>query len=176
MPQKAAAVIPPALLLERAPVARPLRRDAVMAILAPLGIAFALVGFADLALTWYPLRIGSPEWEMGTIMQTLNGLPVPALGLVLLAARAMAGRRAAAVTIAVVLVLCALAIAGMGALLALSVPIALKAVQVPAIHTGLMKAVAKAAVQLVAFGSLFLWVAARALRKPASTSAERESA
>ncbi len=158
----------PAIMLERAPVVRAVRRDLVTTLLGPLGLAFLLVGGADLALTWYPTRFGSLDWELGTIMQTLNGLPVYALGLVLLAAWGVArGRRWAVVGVSVGLILSALAIVAMALLLALSVPVALHAVRDPAVLLGLKKAAVKAAVQAVAFPTMFLWVAARTLKRAA---------
>ncbi len=169
--------ITPAMIFERAPAARPARRDALTPVLAPLGLAFLLVGGADIALTWYPLRIGSVEWELGTIMQTLNGLPVFALGLVLLAAWAMArARRWTLVALAGGMILAALAIMAMAGLLALSVPVALHAVQDPGVLSGLKKAAAKAAVQIVAFTILFLWVAVRTLRRAATSTDSLEAA
>ncbi len=169
--------ISPAVMLERAPIVRPVRRESLTPLLGPLGIAFLLVGGADLVLTWYPLRIGSVDWELGTIMQTLNGLPVFALGLVLLAAWSVArARHWAIVSVSVAMILCAIAIAAMALLLALSVPAALHAMPDPAVLLGLKKAAAKAAVQVVAFPTMFLWVAVRALRKLAFSADSPEAA
>ncbi len=160
------AVLSPAVMLDRVPVARPSRRESLAWALGPLSIAFVLVGGADIALTWYPLRIGNPQWELGTIMQTLNGLPVLSLGLVLLAVWvAASGRRWALLSVAVAMILTAVAVVAMGALLSLSVPLALHAVQDPAILQGLKKATAKAAVQVATFASVFLWLGVRGIRK-----------
>ncbi len=173
---KERARLSPALMLERVPIVRQARRDVLVPLLGPLGIAFLLVGGADLALTWYPLRIGSVEWELGTIMQTLNGLPVFSLGLVFLAAWAGArGRRWAVASVAVGLILTALAILAMAGLLALSIPAALHAVQDQAVLLGLKKAALKAAVQVVAYPTMLLWVAVRALRRTTNSTGAPEA-
>ena len=56
---------------------------ALSGLLLPVGLAFLVAGGADLVLTWFPAAFGTAEWEFGTITQTLNGLPVPTLGLAL---------------------------------------------------------------------------------------------
>lgn len=171
MQQKVRNPISSPVFYERPPVPRPVRRELLLPLLAPVGVAFLLVGGADIALTWYPLRIGSVEWELGTVMQTLNGLPVFALGLALLSARAAAGsRRWPAVSVSVAMILVAIAIVAMAGLLALSVPVALHAVQDPAVVQGLKKAALKAAVQVVAFPTMFLWLAVGTLRRAAGAS------
>ncbi len=156
---------------QRHPAPRHGRRELLLPLLAPVGVAFLLVGGADIALTWYPLRIGAVDWELGTIMQTLNGLPVFALGLALLSARAAAGaRRWPAVSVSIAMILVAIAIVAMAGLLALSVPVALNAVQDPAVLQGLKKAVLKAAVQVVAYPTMFVWLAVRTLRRAADST------
>lgn len=59
-------------------------------ILALAGAVFLLIGIVDIALAWLPLRFGDPEWEFGTISTTINNLPVPAIGLALFLASAVA--------------------------------------------------------------------------------------
>lgn len=49
------------------------------------GCAFALVGALDLLLLWTPLRLGSVAWEYATVGRTLDSIPMPALGLLLVA-------------------------------------------------------------------------------------------
>ncbi|MFQ5678389.1 MAG: hypothetical protein ACE5HP_02930 [Gemmatimonadota bacterium] len=65
------------------------------AVLAILGSAFLLVGMVDLALLWFPAHFESVSWEFATVGRTLDGLPMSALGLGLLAygsARTSKGR------------------------------------------------------------------------------------
>lgn len=54
-------------------------------VLIVLGWSFVLVGVVDLALLWIPLRLQSVAWEFATVGRTLDALPMPALGLGLLA-------------------------------------------------------------------------------------------
>lgn len=54
-------------------------------VLIILGWSFILVGVVDLALLWIPLRLESVAWEFATVGRTLDALPMPALGLGLLA-------------------------------------------------------------------------------------------
>jgi hypothetical protein len=47
------------------------------------GATFAIIGLVDLALMWYPLRLGSAPWEFGTLSSTFDNLPMTALGVAL---------------------------------------------------------------------------------------------
>ncbi|MFV1988054.1 MAG: hypothetical protein ACC682_12295 [Gemmatimonadota bacterium] len=49
------------------------------------GCAFALVGFADMALLWLPANPGNVAWEYATVGRTLDSLPLSSLGLLLIA-------------------------------------------------------------------------------------------
>lgn len=60
-------------------------RRARGAVLAILGFAFLLVGLVDLVLLWFPAHFDSLSWEFATVGRTLDGLPLSALGLGLLA-------------------------------------------------------------------------------------------
>lgn len=156
---------------------RALPMEAATRLLGPAGLAFILVGGADLALTWIPTAFGTPEWEFGTISQTLNNLPVPTLGVVLLTAWAAAtGRRTAVRILGVVAVLLALAIVAIGGLFLLTVPVALHAVKAPLIVLGLKKAIAKAAVQMVAYPVAYLWLAWAGLRRASTLSGKAQTA
>lgn len=63
------------------------------ALLALLGGAFLLVGLVDLTLLWIPANLESVTWEFATIGRTLDGFPMSALGLGLLAYGTMRGPR-----------------------------------------------------------------------------------
>jgi hypothetical protein len=130
-----------------------------------VGLVFALVGGTDLLLTWYPLNVGNPEWEFGTVSATLDGLPVPALGFALLLGAGVAGgKRWLVRTMAVVLVLLAAVIVLAAVLYATNVPIALQSVTDPLIRTGLKKAIAKTTTQAVLYPIAFVWIAVKAWR------------
>lgn len=60
-------------------------RSAVSGMFLTAGAAFALVGLADIALLWYPPHAGSVAWEYATVGRTLDALPMPTLGLLLVA-------------------------------------------------------------------------------------------
>lgn len=57
------------------------------------GIAITLVG-SDLALLWIPARLGTPDWEFGTVSTTLDGMPLGTVGFALIAVGAVAGNAA----------------------------------------------------------------------------------
>jgi hypothetical protein len=138
-------------------------------LLGLIGAAFALVGGTDLLVAWVPQAFGQPEWEFGTISQTLDGMPVFALGLALVLAAALVedNRRIARVVATLFLVLAA-AIVCMAVLYVTVVPLALRAVPDPTIRQGLMKAIAKAGTQAVVYPTVFAWVGIRAWRSTAA--------
>lgn len=77
------------------------------------GVAFAVLGFTDVLLLWYPLRIGRPDWEFATVSGSFDALPLATIGLLLVVARLHAGgsplsrRLVGTGLILVVLALCA---------------------------------------------------------------------
>lgn len=144
----------------------PVRLGGAWGLLVPTGLAFLLVGGADLALVWYPLGFGSAEWEFGSVTSMLNGLPVLVMGLAFLGMAAVAsGRRWAGRGIAAVLVLLAVAVVLMAALYATTVPIALKAVPNEQVALGLKKAIAKTTVQAAVYPVLLVWLAIATWRR-----------
>lgn len=125
-----------------------------------VGLLFLLVGGFDFGNTFWPLSLGSPEWEFGTITASLNGMPVPTLGLALLMASGLAaGRRWQVRLIGLVLAALVVLLVVMAFLYATNVPIALGAVTEPMGRLGLKKAIAKTAVQLVCYPAIFLVLA-----------------
>ena len=103
-------------------------QDAAWRLLGWLAVVFVVVGLIDILVAWTPLRIGTPEWEFGTITGTLNNLPVPAMGLVLLLASATALERRGQVVLALgVAVLLLLLLTLMAVLYGLTAPLAWKA-------------------------------------------------
>ncbi|HEX3157116.1 MAG TPA: hypothetical protein VHQ45_01240 [Gemmatimonadaceae bacterium] len=156
-PTRAARATSPATVAEGPNVGR--------RVLAALGLTFLVVGLTDLALAWYPLVLGNPEWEFGTVSATINGLPVPTLGLALLGvAAAQSERRWHARLVGVLANLFLLALLGCAMLYALTVPVALQSVQEPMVRVGLVKGMVKAGVASTAYIVFFGWLAWRLLR------------
>jgi hypothetical protein len=50
------------------------------------GLSFALLGWTDALLLWYPLRIGMPDWEFATISGMFDALPLATIGTLLVVA------------------------------------------------------------------------------------------
>jgi hypothetical protein len=134
-------------------------------LLGNMGGALLVVGLVDLLLTWYPLSIGNPEWEFATVSATLNGVPVPAMGMVLLLAWAVTRNSRWLVRgLAALCGLLGLAMIGMALLYATDVPLALRAVTDPVLQQGLTRAIAKTTVQGFVYPLVFLWMAVRSWR------------
>ena len=53
--------------------------------LAIIGGAFVLVGLVNLGLLWFPPRFGNAAWELGTVRQTFDAVPIVGLGWAILA-------------------------------------------------------------------------------------------
>ena len=145
---------------KRAPSA-PVVEGRIWRLLGWIGWVYIVVGGVDSLLTWLPLSLGQPEWEFGTITASLNGLPLPVLGLVLvLCANLMAGRVLVARVVIGLMLLLALIVLVAGLLYALNVPLALRAVTDPVARQGVLKAMIKTAVQVVAYPSGLIALAA----------------
>lgn len=117
-------------------------------------VLFVVVGSMDAVLTWFPTNFGSAEWEFGTISASLNGLPLPVLGLVLMLAASVAlERRRLAQVVIVVLLLIAIVVAIVAVLYLLTLPQAFRAAadagEVGRI--GIRKAMLKTVVQLIGY-------------------------
>jgi len=58
------------------------------------GLLLFVAGLGDFVIAWVPMRLGSPEWEFGTVASTLAGLPLATMGLAGLLGSAVArGKR-----------------------------------------------------------------------------------
>ena len=51
------------------------------------GMTFVLIGWTDVLLLWYPLRIGRPDWEFATVSGMFDALPLATIGALLIVAR-----------------------------------------------------------------------------------------
>jgi hypothetical protein len=154
---------------ERAPVPAPeapaAGLETAARVVADIGFLLAVVGLADLLLVWFPLAVGNPEWEFGTVSAFLDGLPAASLGLGLVLASALVLRQRWVVRVtAVLFALLALLILGAAVLYATNIPLALRSVTDPTYQLGMYKAVVKTLVQALCYPAAFLWIAAHGWR------------
>jgi len=136
------------------------------------GLLLLLVGLADMALVWYPLRPGNPSWEFGAVDLSFSTLPVVTIGFAaLLSASVALGRRRFAMFLGVASILVALVCIG-GYLLFLSdVPLAIRN-SPPEILTGVKKAVFRNTVFGVLFATAYMAAGIATLRH--TRAAKRE--
>jgi hypothetical protein len=128
-------------------------------VVAGTGLAVALVGWFDLALLWYPLRFGDPEWEFGTISAHFDGMPLGTVGLALLVAGAIGrGWRRTSRLLAVVCLLVVVGLLAISVIYLLDVPLALRATA-PQIKPVMKKAMLKAGVFSATYTVLYAWLA-----------------
>lgn len=136
----------------RAPVSR-------MFIVA--GLAFALVGTLDLLLLWMPVRLNSLAWEYATVARTFDAIPMPALGLLLVAFGSLrqgrVPRRRIRIVAATFAMLGVLSV-GLGLLLLTAVPAVLSQTPVEAAEAA-RRAAARHATQAVVYPVAWLTVA-----------------
>ena len=131
-----------------------------------MGLVFTAVGMLDLALSWYPVQIGNPQWEFGTVSKTYDSLPITALGLTLLLGSGVArGARWWVRAVGVLLLLMGLAVATGLVLYALNIPLALTSVAGdPLASLGIKRAIVKALGQGVLYAVVFVVLGISALR------------
>jgi hypothetical protein len=143
-------LIVPSDSVSRAPVANAV---AAWRTLDWLAVAFLVLGLTDIALGWFPLAFGKPEWEFGTISGSLNALTIPMFGLYLLLASAIArGDRRAGRVVAAIMAVLALFLAFLGVVYLTVAPIAIRSVaDAPGASLGIRKAIAKALLLGVAY-------------------------
>lgn len=126
-------------------------------ILVVVGSMFVLIGFGDIALTWYPLQFGVPEYEFGASITSLNAMPAPTIGLGLLAAAAIGLQHLGLLRVSMAIgALVLLAVLGWGVLFGLTLPMAFQAVDEPMIRTGLKKQAVKALGQALVYAIGYL--------------------
>ncbi len=131
-------------------------------VLGIIGAVFLVVGGLDAVLAWVPADFGNAEWEFGTVSASLNGLPVPTLGLALILARSLAlGDRTTARAVLAVYATMAILIVAAGLVYALDLALAFRAVTHPVAREGLKKAVVKTTTQLTVYPVAYLWLAIR---------------
>ena len=120
------------------------------------GAAFAIVGLVDLTLLWLPLRFGNTSWEFGTLTQTFASIPMPALGVVLVAfglARHPQWPAGLMRVLSVLLGVCTLILAGMGGLFAMAARMVV-AQTPPEALDAIGRAIVKGGVEVTAYSLL----------------------
>lgn len=126
--------------------------------LAALGFLLTGVSLFDLGYSWFPMRFGNEEWELGTISRTFDGLPLGTVGLGFLTVVATAKRsRIGLGVLAVVFTIGVIVLLGMVALYALNVPVALGAAPPQAVPV-LKRAVARTAVFMTLYLPFYGWL------------------
>jgi hypothetical protein len=132
--------------------------------LGGLGWVLLAASLSDLGLTWYPLEIGRPEWEFGTIAASYSGVPLLAMALAIIMSSGFAlGRRGIVrLSAGVMIVLGLLMVAGT-VLFLLDVPLALR-LSPPEVLLGIKKTIAKTIVLGAVFPLFFLIAGIVALR------------
>ena len=126
---------------------------------AAVGLAMAVVGWTDVGLLWYPLHLGDPEWEFGTISACLDGMPLGTIGLGLLAAGAIGcGWRWPTRAIAVASGLVTVGTFTIAVIYLLDVPVALRGTA-PPVRTAIEKAMLKAGVFSMTYLLFYTWLA-----------------
>jgi hypothetical protein len=132
-----------------------------------LGVAYLIMSVIDIALGWYPVRFGTPEWAFGTVSATIDGLAIPTLALYLTLCSAIARERPIIVRVVSIILIClAIFLAILFILYLTAVPLALKAVAANSVvHLGMEKAIVKALVLFVGYEILYVGGATKGLRR-----------
>jgi len=129
------------------------------------GLLLAVIGLTDVALYWYPLAFGSPEWEFGTVASAFGALPLATIGLAAVVGAVLVNpSRVAMIVTAGVLLLLATFIAGAFVMFLSNMPMALSAAdgpQGPAIQRGIVRTVVKG----LGFGSAYAVAGMMLLRR-----------
>ena len=136
------------------------QEGAATAILRALGTIFAFLGFVEVLLLWSPPQFTNAAWEFATLSRTLDGMPMVALGLALIAYAEIGGsasyRRVRVHSLALGLV--SILVLVLAAMYATATP-AVLANTPPEAMSGVRRAVIKATVQLAAYFVFFGYIA-----------------
>ncbi len=128
------------------------------------GLLITLVSLSDIALTFYPVRFGTPEWEFGAIANAYSGLPLLATGFAGILAAAMGLRSRWMIRLtALVLVLAAFAMLATTSIFLLDVPLALRLAPAEVL-VGIKKTILKTLLLGTVFPIAFLVAAVAAVR------------
>jgi hypothetical protein len=130
------------------------------------GLTFGLVGWTDVLLLWYPLRVGRPDWEFATVSGTFDALPLATIGTLLVVAWLhAAGPRGLRVLAGSALFLVVLGLVGAFVLFGLSFATGLGSVEADT-QWILVRAGIKTAVSAFAYVTLYILMALSLIRAP----------
>ncbi len=139
--------------------------------LQAVGIIFLVLGLFEIVQNWVPLRVGEPEWELGTTSHFFDTFPLLGLGLaVLISTGLAAGRRWQVRTLATFCVILAVAMWLVLTLWITVLPLVLKVVSNPVVLQTIKKSATKTAVQALIYPFALLWLAGAAWRASALRS------
>lgn len=130
----------------------------VASVFLAFGLVLVGVGIVDLAMAWFPFRLGVDEWEFGTASRTFDSLALGTTGFVFVVVAATLKQWSLAQRIlggvaAVVLVLLLMVYALYG----MNIPIALAAVSAET-ETAMTRAIARTTVFALLYLVLFGWI------------------
>jgi PAS domain S-box-containing protein len=132
---------------------------------ACVGAALTVVGWADLALLWFPLRFGRPEWEFATIGAHFDHMALGTAGVLLLALGiAHRGWWAPAQALAMASQLIAIGLVAVYAVFIVAAPQAWHNVA-PQLEPTIGRAVRKVSVYAVGYAAAYTWLAVYLWRK-----------
>jgi hypothetical protein len=132
-----------------------------------LGLVFFVMSAIDILLGWYPLRIGSPEWEFGIISATMSTLSIPTLGLYLVLCSAISRERPlVAKVVGIGMIVIGVSLLGMAILYLTTVPLALKSVATnDAAAFTMKKAILKWVILFVGYETMYFMGAVTGIRR-----------
>lgn len=141
-------------------------------VLGVLGIALGVLGGSDLVLIFIPASWGNSEWEFGTLVAVMDGLPITVLAFALVLFAGVARDRTGLVRVLgwVAVVLGAVFLVGGIVILARTLGPALASPTDPLLRLGVRKAVAKLIVQVAISPAAMFLVGWSALKKVSSAA------
>lgn len=129
-------------------------------LLLATGLAFTVIGWLDLALVWLPFNPRSPEWEFGATSGFFDAMPLGTIGLVCLTFAAHIGGHAkTARVLSIVFWMVALLLIGVATVFISGLPLAMNAVQDPAMREILKLSILKTLMFAGVYVSLYVTVA-----------------
>lgn len=147
----------------------------ITAPLLALGLALSAVALIDLSFVWFPLRIGSPEWEFATIARTFDALALGTVGLVLILLSVVrGGHRTGLALLAALMTTVTLVLFGAVLIYALNVTVALGAVPAEA-KSALLRAIARTGTLMFVYVTLYGWLSWFTWRRLGATTKETVS-
>lgn len=175
MPEEAPKVLKQESRRKEAVLLPPSDIRAVAPLLIVGSLALCVAGWVDAGLFWIPLHFGNTDWEIGTIGQTVDALPLGTIALLLLATgvRAAGGRRIWPRMLSVLFVVISLFLVGCLAIFLLDLPQILTAANSPG-----GRGIKRGAAKVILFGVTYviMYAAAGILNWRATSRRESGSA